>query len=126
MAPVSKASEDLHSVTMDHNINNEKDSEDQLLEALVSVDDELYLDHAMLIYQSLLDRKGWQHTEVTAAHLGFEHNRCFYGLWTWLADTSFSLIVFAEMAEESRLMDEKISRLNACLTARSGPKVYQT
>ncbi len=101
---------------MEADINIESYSDEQLLEALTSVDDELYFDHALLIYQTLLARKGWHHTEVDAERLGFAHNGLFGWLWAWLADTPFSLTVFAEMAEENQRMDEKISRLNVYLT----------
>ena len=59
---------------MDTSIEIAHYTPEQLVEALISVNDEVYFDNALMIYQTLLTKKGWHHNDTNAARLGRENH----------------------------------------------------
>ena len=97
---------------MDDEIEIKNYSEQQLIEALSSVDDEKYFDNALLIYQTILDKSNWNYSEVTVSTLGYATNWYFEFFWYLLVRSPLALTLFADIEDENHQMDEKISRIN--------------
>ncbi len=103
---------------MDTSIEIAHYTPEQLVEALISVNDEVYFDNALMIYQTLLAKKGWHHNDTNAARLGRENHWLLellheVGLGTFILSGTLDDIYM-----ENHHLEEKVQRLNDYLNAK--------
>ena len=96
-------------------IDFERYSTKDLLQALENVDDQKYPDNALKIYLLVLKRLNLQATPNTYKELGYEdgmHDEIVYTLSNFLIGPTASMLLFGDTIELNSRLEEKIARLN--------------
>lgn len=94
-------------------------SDDQPLEALVGVDDGVYFENALFIYQTLLARKGWYCKNVNAESFAVKNNWFLESVHMGLIGVPFLNGLLHDLYKENHQLEEKIYRLNKYLKTNS-------
>ncbi len=97
-------------------------SDDELIEALMRVDDEMYPDNAMCLFRELLRRYQWSPAEASADALGVGERGWQTAVKAWLVAGGSGLELWDECNRDARNLDEKIQLLAVRCRAENSKK----